>query len=39
MGWVGHVACIGDMRNAYMILVVKLEGKRLLDDSRRRYED
>jgi len=28
--WAGHVARIGDMRNAYSILVVKPEGKRPL---------
>jgi hypothetical protein len=26
---VGHVACMGEMRNAYEILVRKLKGKRL----------
>jgi hypothetical protein len=26
--WVGHVPCMGDMRNAYKILVTKSEGKR-----------
>jgi len=30
MEWVGRVACMGEMRNAYKILVRKLEGKRLL---------
>jgi hypothetical protein len=25
--WMGHVACMGDMRNAYRILVGKPEGK------------
>jgi hypothetical protein len=28
MGWAGHVARIGDKRNAYRILVGKPEGKR-----------
>jgi len=28
MEWVGHVACLGEMRNAYKILVGRYEGKR-----------
>jgi hypothetical protein len=28
MRWAGHVACMGDIRNAYNILVVKPTGKR-----------
>jgi hypothetical protein len=28
MRWAGHVACMGIKRNAYKILVAKLEGKR-----------
>jgi hypothetical protein len=28
MKWVGHVACMGAMRNAHRILVGKPEGKR-----------
>jgi len=28
MRWTGHVACMGDMRNAYNVLVLKAEGKR-----------
>jgi hypothetical protein len=35
MRWAGHVACIGEMRNAYKILVGETEGKRSL----RRWED
>jgi hypothetical protein len=31
----GHVACIGEMRHAYLVLVRKPEGKRPL----RRWED
>jgi hypothetical protein len=27
MRWVGHVACIGEVRNAHKILVAKPEGK------------
>jgi hypothetical protein len=30
MRWVGHVVCMGKMRNRYRILVGKPEGKRLL---------
>jgi hypothetical protein len=30
MRWVAHVACMGEMRNAYKILVRKPEGKRPL---------
>jgi hypothetical protein len=25
--WVGHVECMGDIRNGYKILIGKLEGK------------
>jgi hypothetical protein len=28
MRWAGHVTCMGEMRNAYKILVIKPEGKR-----------
>jgi hypothetical protein len=37
--WVGHVARMGEKRNAYRILVGKPEGKRLLRRPRRRWED
>jgi hypothetical protein len=30
MRWMGYVACMGEMRNTYKILVRKLEGKRPL---------
>jgi len=30
MRWAGHVARMGEMRNAYTILVVKPDGKRPL---------
>jgi hypothetical protein len=30
MRWADHVACMGEIRNAYDILVQKLEGKRPL---------
>jgi hypothetical protein len=38
MVWVGHVACIKEKRNAYMILVGKPEGKRSLRRIRGRCE-
>jgi hypothetical protein len=37
--WVGHVARIGEKKNAYRILVGKPEGRRLLEMSRRRRVD
>jgi hypothetical protein len=37
--WVGHVARMGDKRNAYMLLVGKPEGKRPLGRPRRRWVD
>jgi hypothetical protein len=39
MRWAGHVARMGDKRNAYRILVGKPEGKRPLGRSRRRWVD
>jgi hypothetical protein len=39
MGWAGHVAQIGEKRNAYRILVGKLEGKRPLGKPRRKWVD
>jgi hypothetical protein len=39
MRWVGHVALMAEMRNAYNILVGKPEGKRPLGRPRRRSED
>jgi hypothetical protein len=39
MRWAGHVAPIGEKRNAYGILVGKLEGKRPLERARRRWMD
>jgi hypothetical protein len=36
MKWAGHVARMGEMRNAYRILVGKPEGKRPLGRPRRR---
>jgi hypothetical protein len=37
MRWAGHVARIGEKRNAYRILVGKVEGKRPLGSPRRRW--
>ncbi|PNF37640.1 hypothetical protein B7P43_G11969 [Cryptotermes secundus] len=39
MRWAGHVARMGEKRNAYRILVRKLEGKRPLGRPRRRWVD
>jgi hypothetical protein len=39
MRWAGHVAQLGEMRNAYRILVGNPEGKRPLGRSRRRWVD
>jgi hypothetical protein len=38
MKWTGHVANIGEMRNAYEILVGKPEWKRPLGRPRSRWE-
>jgi hypothetical protein len=39
MRWAGHVARMGEKRNAYRILVRKPEGKRPLGRPRRRWVD
>jgi hypothetical protein len=39
MRWAGHVARMGEKRNAYRIVVGKPEGKRPLGRPRRRWED
>jgi hypothetical protein len=39
MRWERHVACMGEMRNAYRILVGKPKGKRPLGRPRCRWED
>jgi hypothetical protein len=39
MRWAGHVAQIGEKRNAYRLLVGKLEGERPLGRPRRRWVD
>jgi hypothetical protein len=37
--WAGHVACMGEERNVYRVLVGKSEGKRPLGRPRHRWED
>jgi hypothetical protein len=37
--WAGHVARMGEERNAYRVLVGKTEGKRPVERPRRRWED
>jgi hypothetical protein len=39
MGWAGHVARVGEMRNAYKIWLGKPEEKGLLARYRRTWED
>jgi hypothetical protein len=39
MRWVGHVACMGEERKVYKVLVGKPEGRRPLGRPRRRWED
>jgi hypothetical protein len=39
MRWVGHVARMGERRDAYRILVGRREGRRPLGRPRRRWED
>jgi hypothetical protein len=39
MRWAGHVAQMGEKRNAYRLFVGKPEGKRLLGRPRRRWVD
>jgi hypothetical protein len=39
MRWAGHVACIGEGRGVYRVLVGRPEGKRPLGRPRRRWED
>jgi hypothetical protein len=38
-GWAERIACIREVRNAYRIFVVKPEGKRPQQKSRRRWKD
>jgi hypothetical protein len=37
MRWAGHVACMGDRRDEYRILMGRPEGKRPLGSFRRRW--
>jgi hypothetical protein len=39
MKWEGHVACIGEGRGIYRVLVGRPEGKRPLEGPRRRWKD
>jgi hypothetical protein len=39
MRWAGHIARMGEKRNAYRLLVGKPEGKRPLRRSKRRWLD
>ena len=39
MRWAGHVACLGERRGVYGVLVGKPEGKRQLGRPRHRWED
>jgi len=39
MRWAGHVACMGDGRGMYRVLVGKPEGKRPMGRPRHRWED
>jgi len=39
MRWAGHVACMGETRGIYKVLVGKPGGKRPLGRPRRRWED
>jgi hypothetical protein len=38
MRWTGHVACMGEEREVYKVLVGKPEGKRPLRRPRRRWD-
>jgi hypothetical protein len=38
MRWAGHVACMGEERKVYRVLMGKPEGKRPLERPRRRWE-
>ena len=39
MRWVGHVACMGEKRVIYRVLVGKPDGRRQLGRPRHRWED
>jgi hypothetical protein len=39
MSWTGHISCREEIRNAYKVLIGKLEGKCLFGRPRHRLED
>jgi hypothetical protein len=39
MRWLGHVACMGERRGAYRVMVGKAEGEGPLGRPRRRWDD
>ena len=39
MRWAGHVACVGERRGAYRVLLGKPEGNRSLGRPKYRWED
>jgi hypothetical protein len=39
MRWAGHVACMGEGRNVYRVLMEKSKGKRPFERPRRRWAD
>ena len=39
MGWAGNVACVGEERGVYRVLLGKPEGRRPLGRPRRRWVD
>jgi hypothetical protein len=39
MRWAEHIACMGEIRVVYRVLVEKPEGKRPLGTPRHRWED
>jgi hypothetical protein len=39
MRWAGYVACVGEKRKVYKVLVGKPKGRRPLGRPRRRWED
>jgi len=39
MRWAGHVACMGEERGVYRVLMGKLEGRRTLGRPRHRWVD
>jgi hypothetical protein len=39
VGWTGNVACVGDRRGSYRVLVLTADGRRPFGRPMRRYED